>query len=729
MQDTGYECDDRQFNSRLGFAGGFYGSCEPAGYIPTKAPGPWPDTAMLGRILFNGEGHFRMTGESSDFYEIENEFGWLAKNRRAIELVGKHLPVKPDIAVFFSSRSALLDPVTFWSAATDIGRGDLQRAHFDHVYLSDTMLVKGMAAEYSVLVDTNTRIMDRDVIAAIRAFVEKGGTFVAMHSSGRHGVLEADSWPIAELTGFTGLPGNERGNITFKPNLPIFGGMEGQEYPGEGIGFKSTGAGGVPLANWEDGSVAVGMRKLGKGKVILLGSTFWRQRPDVLERIFTDLGVKRAAIASRPDVYARKMITKNGLQEWLVVMNQTPADVTADVGFVTAQKPTDVQELLEPRSAVAFEFQQGWVTIKDVAFPPYATRIFAIKRADLSAGIDFWWKEKIKYWKSSGVAPAPDTGRGEMSNPSAIPFETWKFYADTENKVGGSNWAASSFSDATWRNLNNTPWNFQYGDLKDYSGVGLYRSQPFSIPSDWGNRKITLNVRPGNCFKGMELYINGKAVAGLPRQHRKADITGMLKNDGNVLAIKLTGTTPISGLLGCAVWVQPELTLSPSASLLGEWDAVKADGRSSEKVTVAGIDRALTDEGYLLDKSRNRLNDEDFVLKNHLAVKASRMVRDIDVPNEWRGRNIYVRINSPLMNGQTLPLLGLGNGMLMINNQPIFFPHAPNTPLDDEMVNLTPFIKFGQKNRIELWPRTPSDGSQTEALIVVNNIEIGCEAK
>ncbi|MFZ2656032.1 MAG: hypothetical protein WAX69_13965 [Victivallales bacterium] len=762
MQDTGYESSYRPFNSRLGYAGGFYGSCEPAGYIPTKAPGNMPETRMLGWVLLNGEGHFRMTGDASYFYEIEKKSGWCAKNQRNIQLVGKYLPEKPDIAILSSSRSALLGYQFHSMGDWNIGRGELHAAHYDNVYVTETMLAKGMADDYPVLFDTDTMYMGEDTIDSIRKYVEKGGTFVALHNSGRHSLLEADSWPISELTGFKVLGLGKKGNLKFEKELPIFKGWEGKEFEGEGssldwkdtqsakdvsVGLEPLSKGTVALARWEDGTVAVGMRTLGRGKVVVLGSTFWRYGRDLggtgiwkiqdvgkefFERLFTDLGVKRTATASDKGVFARKIITKNGLQEGMIVMDAAGSGMKADAGFATAEKPSEVRDMVAQKP-VAFEYEDGWVKIKDVDIAPWGTRIFGIRRADMAGGVDFWWKEKTKFWNSAKVKPFVETAEEDNANPSAISFEAWKFHADKDGAAGKTDdWLNNAFDDGNWRNINNEPWNIKFEDLKDYGGAGLYRSLPFALPSGWKNRRITLNMAGGGCFSKAEFYLNGEPIAGIPRPHRKCDVTDKLKKDGNVLSLKLTGTKPLSGLLGCAVWIQPEIKLSPCISLLGEWEAVMGDWTSREKAGVPGVDRALTDSGYLWDDSRKKVEDEGYVMEKRLAARGHHLVRDVDVPAGWQGKNIYLHLDSPMMHGQKLPLAGLGNGMLVINGQPMSFTAPPNTPIDDEVLNLTPHVKFGKKNRIELWPARSMSLFQErteDALIIINNIEIGCEAE
>ncbi|MFZ2655672.1 MAG: hypothetical protein WAX69_12140, partial [Victivallales bacterium] len=390
----------------------------------------------------------------------------------------------------------------------------------------------------------------------------------------------------------------------------------------------------------------------------------------------------------------------------------------ADAGFATAEKPSEVWDVVAQKP-VAFEYENGWVKIKDIGIEPAGTRIFGVKRADMAGGVDFWWKEKTKFWKSAKVEPFVETANEDSSNPLAISFEAWKFYADKDGAAGKTNdWLKNAFDDGKWRNINNEPWNIKFEDLKDYGGVGLYRSQPFALPSGWKNRKVTLNTDgyTGNCFTSFELYVNGEKIDGVSRP-RQADISSKLKKEGNVVCIRLTGRNPsgdncpLSGLLGCAIWIQPEITLAPSISLLGEWQAVMGDWSSMEKVNIPGADRKLTDDGRLKDGVR--------------AVKANHLVRDVDIPSGWRGKNVYLRLVTPNMQP---PVTGLSSGMLMINGQVLLLGQMSNAPLG-EMLNLTPHIKFGQKNRIELWPMGPSRGNMMEVPVVINNIEIGCEAE
>ena len=108
-------------------------------------------------------------------------------------------------------------------------------------------------------------------------------------------------------------------------------------------------------------------------------------------------------------------------------------------------------------------------------------------------------------------------------------------------------------------------------------------------------------------------------------------------------------------------------------------------------------------------------------------MKANHLVRDVAIPSAWTGRSVYLHLVTPQMHTRPERPTGLSGGMLIVNGRARRLDQRPNVPLD-EMLNLTPDIKFGQVNRIEFWTRGTSRGSMTEDNIIVNEITIGCAA-
>jgi len=75
---------------------------------------------------------------------------------------------------------------------------------------------------------------------------------------------------------------------------------------------------------------------------------------------------------------------------------------------------------------------------------------------------------------------------------------------------------------------------------------------------------------------------------------------------------------------------------------------------------------------------------------------------------------------------------GLTGGLLMVNGQARDFHKDPHQPtrgrnaMQDETVNVTPYLRFGQTNRIELWPLAARNGTMDEESIVIHELAIGC---
>ncbi|MEI8313313.1 MAG: hypothetical protein WCH98_21395, partial [Verrucomicrobiota bacterium] len=490
LQNTGRQAFYQPWNASLGLAGGFYGTSEPG--ETTKDAGEL--SRMMGWILIDGDSSHNLFWTLEDYQLEEKKSGWFTKNKRLVELFGKSLRAMPSVATLRSTKAFELGSQLLWN--WDLNRGELQAAHYDGAYVTEQMLGNGLATKFPVVIDAGTEYMGESTVKAIRQYVEAGGTFIALHNTGRHTLLEPDAWPISSLTGFQVASTSQRGTIRFDKSLPIFRGWEGREFEGEGIvlnGDKNAAMGAdlalqpdspdaVALARWQDGSVAVGMRQFGKGRIIVLGSTFWRNGKDsagiwkpgselegvFLEKLLSDLGVQRDANASSSDVWARKFTTKNGLQEWVIAFNSSNVPVTATVSFKVSHRPSQVMDMIA-RQPVDFEYSDdGWVQVPGVKFEAQATRVFGVKRADLIGGLPFWWAEKLKYWQKAGDSPAPVPA---AANAGVLPVESWRF-AHEDGSAMPAGWNLPGFDDLKWTELAFGKWNPGIYRWKSYEGKG-----------------------------------------------------------------------------------------------------------------------------------------------------------------------------------------------------------------------------------------------------------------
>lgn len=696
-QMTGREAWYFPWWSGQGHLAGFYGTGEPSANVF----GPYLDR-VLGWTLSDCDGNMDLFWTLESYMKDDRDSHWFEKHKRLIRLFGKALRPNPGLVIFRSAESNLLDPeVTGYN--WDLGRDELQSAHYDNYYATEWEFSHGLVQKYPVLLDSGTRFMDDKLVQAIRRYVEAGGTFIALHHTGVNGILEPNACPLAGISGFAPGDVGRNGNLRFEDNLPVFKGWEGKRLPSWGVPLKSVGlSGSRPLARWQDGSIAAGYRKLGKGRIIVLGYTAWRdsreidgvtstraeQQAHFLERLLTDLGVRRTADASSHDVWARKAVVKNGLQEWLIAFNSTEKPVASDVSMHVERRPDVVRNLVTEKPTPFTYSNDGWIHIPQASFGPYETVIYGVDRPSLVGGISDWWAEKTKYWKSLRVKttlpPAPQA-------PQTVPIEHWTFLADRNSAVGkGGAWMASGFHDAGWTALNTGPWNLQNAGLKDYRDVGLYRAT-FRVPASWSGRRIVLGLYSFDTpivYDEGEFFVNGKSVVRYKArgwsQTLKYDVTGLIKPGPNTLAVRVNGGKMFSGVSG-AVWFEPEQQADATIDLTGNWQLIRGSAGT------APVDSAVpgTPSGLFIRK-------------------------DFQIPRDWTGRTVWLHVE---MKEQWL-------GSIVVNGRPNSYnDYLHPFPLRTE-IDITPLLVPGKVNRVELWPFQSIPGQGREAPTSDQRMEI-----
>ena len=702
VQMTGREAWYFPWWSGQGHLAGFYGTGEPSANVF----GPLLDRT-LGWVLSDCDGNMDLFWSLESYMKDNQTSHWFDRNKRLIQLFGKALRPDPGLVILRSSESNLIDPQTMgynW----DLGRGELQASHYDNYYATEWELARGMVQKYPVLMDSGSQFMDEKTVQDIKKYVEAGGTFIALHHSGLHGILTPETFPLSKISGFAPSINGRSGKIVFEQNLPVFKGWDGTTIQSWGVTLKSVAGldGAQVVAKWDDGSAAVGYRKLGKGRIIVLGYTGWRDGHDglsreqsqkfFLERLLTDLGVQRTANASNQSLWARKAITKNGTQDWLITANSSDKPLTSDVDLRVAHKPETVVNMVT-KQPVEFSYTpDGWIHIKSVSYNPYETIIFGAPRATLVDGLQNWWAEKTKYWKTCKVnIPLPATPR----TPDTIPIDSWKFLADKTGDVGQtSEWMASGYIDKTWMKLTTGPWNLQVASLKDYHGAGLYR-KVFNIPTEWRNHRIIFGMYSFDTpivYDLGEFFINGKPVTTYKTrgwsQTYQYDVTDMLKPGSNVLAVKTVGGKMFSGV-SSPVWFEPEINLTNPIDLSGAWQLVKTSvGGPSTEIQIPGVP-----SGLYLQKA-------------------------FDAPQSWAGKTVYLHIEMP---EQWL-------GSIVVNGHPNSYNDYMHPFGLRTEINITQFLQPGEENRIELWPYNsiPSHGKAApiaDQRMSIGAIRVGCE--
>ncbi len=413
----------RPWDKRFGYPRGVPASAEFGGGIETvEGLRRW-----MGWFTFEGLNAFdnfhniqqMMYGGAADVWIEYLPYLKLA-NRRDLK--------KPDIALLWSSLNChiLPRPVPY---CFDLGRGDLQSIGYSYVDVDEVGIKDGLAQDYPVLWDTGTWIMSPETVAQIRDYVEAGGTFVALQETGRHTFTQKDAWPIESLTGFRVREIRPMtGTLSILHDQPLFTKLAGKTFYNRGksidysdynyadkcVVLEPVAEGTQALARYADGTLALGMRTLGKGRVVVLGSPFWRDSYDgngmwwpgegqnaFLEDLLAGLGLRPLASSDSRDIWKEHYLATNGTEEYLALWNPFDTPRTFSVDWTT-QHPAS--GLYDPKTGHALTglIEGNQVRLDRITLAPLETLIVATQplRAPQEAVSD-WFAHLAWWWRPS----------------------------------------------------------------------------------------------------------------------------------------------------------------------------------------------------------------------------------------------------------------------------------------------------------------------------------------
>ena len=723
-----YTAAEGFFNAQYpGIAGSFdyYFSAESSGAVLDAEK----FDRMLGMMFYQGASSFDMFHNIGQYLDFDKKTGYMTATAPLLHLFGKYLTEPTNMAIFWSSTIPQCENVWNWN----LGRGEIQSSHYATDYLNEQALEAGKGTKYDVLFDCGNEVLTEKAISLLKKYIEDGGTYVVLPPTGRDGQLRKDTQPVRELSGFQGSAPGKTGNIRFSKDPSIFKCWADQTFKGDGkasdwkdipvvsrqsIELKPISQDTEILASWESGGAAIGLRKLGKGRVITLGSTFWRDGRDIngkwlpsrknelFSALLKELGAIQDTDADSEKIWLRNSITKNGLEHWLIASNiaeTVPYEITSDLEFQLDFKPEQVTDRVSGK-AVAFTVDaNNRVHLPKVEFNKYQTRIFSVSiPQDLSVTAKTWWREKTKYWR---VAPDETLPLPEDHSPAAIDLSSWSFLPDKDGRLAGNEqWKETGFDDSGWRQIKSGSWKLSEPDLKDYNGTGLYRFK-FVIPESWNGHRVTLNYLSPAAYDQAEFFLNGKAVAksdvktflGELSGSENIDISEVVKRGkDNILAVKVTVSNKTANLAGICnmVWLAKEQSLDPVIDLNGKWEVIMGDQFTLKNAEVPG-------------KSTCRY-----------------IRRSFNVPNDWKGKTVYLHLESPYNN----------IGAIVINDKVRAEGQGFQSFPTRAEINISDMIIPGQNNKIEIWHRhtVPVNWRgidwkwPKEASLAVSNVAIGC---
>jgi hypothetical protein len=654
--------------------------------LPTSVePGNGPQTVMDLPLFV---GHWLTEGVNAvDLFQHMGEVQWwpdIRKNfedyRNVYTSVGRYHAATASIAALYSARVEQLLDFPWLAGAREQTNADGELLYRGAAYVSqfntrglfsplggglppagaryfesdavtELSFQKDQCGKYRVIVDTSTSFMDEATVSGIERYVQNGGVFVTYGDSGRHSYEEPDTWPLARLTGFRARPGKYFTNGT----VSVSAGAAREFLPADldlgtlgGGHYQRVADDAQVLAKWNDGSAAVGLRKIGKGCVITVGPHFDFPRGNAFfDRLFAWLHiapVPGSLTVSGGDTRAvvwRHFVSNSGLYDVWVVFNVS-RDQALDA-TLTLTVPAPPAWCWNLQTAARHPLTENTLP---VTVPPMAVNIWLTPRA-VSGAADEWFALQRGWWGGA----ADDLGR-PFPRPAPKRLvnltEGWKFKVlDNTDHAEPPAEIAAGFDDSGWETR-----AFDLFTNPDHPGArrGVFR-KTVRIPDDWRGGAIDLRLAHGHGW--MRYYMDGQPLAD------RCMALPVTPGSKHVFAIDVRGENNGRALLGAreASWLSFHPDPAARQDLAGEWQPSGDYLHWRATVSVPGTTE-----------------------QNTLALR--RVVR---VSDAARGRTVCIRGNR--MTGVVI------NGHYL----------RPHTKEADELtLNITPWVKPGADNEIIL---------------------------
>ena len=692
-----------QFHN-TGYMGGFYADSNPAvmrgSGLPSDAEpgGPAPNAPeflhMMGLYLTEGI-------QGITYFINIGDIMWNKDIRQAFEehlplyhMIGKYHEPKAEVAVLYDERLTRLnafpwgevDPnlnlqAGYWNWNT----GEYLRDQFHYDGIMGLDFARGNAAKYKVLADTNTSLMDEERVTEIEKYVRDGGTFITFVQTGRHSPTHPDSWPISRLTGYKvthisqhtpdGLvPGSEWKAIKIAPGQNILTDANWKsDQNGNGLTMQKIAADCQDLLLWGDGTVAAGMRPLGKGFIIQVGITGDHYRLNginpMVTAIFTNLlnwrNIARLpfVVPSKHDtVMRRHYVTNNGLCDvWTLWNHDREKPVTTDLLFASGVHPASVTEVKTGQPAAVTRADTG-DKVAGLTLAPLETRMFLSPRGQIEIAALDWLTLQRGWWQGTMVPPAKTLPTPAQLQTHTLPLtEGWAFHPlDGMADADILPMTQPGFDDRAWELRPFGIWS-----LPDHRNVkhGMFRKH-LVVPAHWKGGEVGLWLQSwfNTTFIDQgRVYLDGKMI----RDFRAEGITGDLVNgafvpgSAHALAVEIKSAEPMAGARGNAWlgwWPAPQAALD----IAGEWIPSKDMLHEDAPITLPGP-------------------WDTFVAR-----------RAVTIPVAQAHRNVVVSVL-----GDNGTLTGV-----IINGSYMRRHHHAIGPRTD--LNVTPWVQFGRENHLSL---------------------------
>ncbi len=531
--------------------------------------------------------------------------------------------------------------------------------------------------------------MSERMLADVENYVRSGGTFVTFVQTGRHATNQADAWPISRLTGYAvdridALDDNGRirqsGRLASAPGQTVLAG-EWDGVRANGLRLRKVADDAQDVLLWDDGSVALGVRRLGEGYIVHVGCKFSGDSiPDRIDAKRRDAASLRALPANGNDALTN-LLTQ--LLEWrniapLPFRWQADRDGTLVRHYVSNNGLYDIWVLWNPSDSAAVKGRlqltgssATWgVDLRDKAslpitngalaleLKPLETRAVMTPRNAIGQAPADWFTLQRNWWRGTARGDAPPAEPVRVDNTLDL-TDGWARHVVKPGEDIAALLAPTS-STAAWEKTRLGAW--PTAGWPEPGTVVVRRS--FTVPQNWkGDVTLTLESNSGNYFVGEgEIYLDGKVIHAKSRNGIDGFTSPSLKpGSTHELAVVIHSTGTLSGVRGDAwLWLWPE----PAArvDLAGEWSESPDALRWTGSVRFPGRSSA-------------------FAMKRMVQVPAR--FPGVETPHAYLDVDAGGRIIGALVNGR-------------------FVRRYHRITADRFQLNVTPWIRFGAENHIEL---------------------------
>jgi hypothetical protein len=410
------------------------------------------------------------------------------------------------------------------------------------------------------------------------------------------------------------------------------------------------------LLLWADGTVAVGMRPLGYGWIFHVGPLVG---PPLLTQILAHFGVERVqATCDTRGVYCRHYIGNTGLHDIYVLYNDTPSPTSTKMTFRADIHPARLIDRVTG-DALSIVRDPAGDTVPSIPLAPFQTRMYVAPRPN-SAQSPLEWISLQRGWWSGAVSPPGKL----LPSPRQMQWNTLDlstgWFVKEVNSVTddqAAELAQVGVDTSGWERRDMAIWK---ASGQETSRIVMRKS--FTVPASWtkGRTFLCCNVPGGIFYDGARVFVDGKPVS----DRRTWDGPGfdpvggaLIPGKSHLLAFDIVSAQTLIGACGPAYVAYLPDPLA-AQGLAGQWSLFTDAIHSAGQVTLPGKATGMyVSRTVVIDKER---------AAHHVAV-----TMDGD------------GIQGILVNGRFL------NGTLLIN--------------------ITPMVKFGEENQIELMLRGNAD--------------------